>query len=111
MARERLCKVCRCWHDLDQPWPSECYGHTDRAASELPSPMIISDHMNPVQSQLDGKMYDSKSALRATYKAAGVVEVGNDSSFTTDPKPYKPPKPNRNEIEKSVAKAVQQMDI
>ncbi|UPK02389.1 hypothetical protein [Bradyrhizobium sp. 170] len=34
--------------------------------------------MDPVQSQLDGRMYDSKSALRATYRATGVTEVGND---------------------------------
>jgi hypothetical protein len=46
--------------------------------SDLPCPRIASDVMEPVQSQHDGKMYDSKSALRATYRAAGVIEVGND---------------------------------
>lgn len=48
------------------------------ARSDLPSPRIASDVMEPVQSMLDGKMYDSKSALRATYRAAGCIEVGND---------------------------------
>lgn len=48
------------------------------ARSDLPCPRIMSDAMSPVQSMLDGKYYDSKSALRATYRAAGVTEVGND---------------------------------
>lgn len=46
--------------------------------SDLPCPRLASDVMEPLQSQLDGKMYDSKSALRRTYRAAGVTEVGND---------------------------------
>lgn len=72
--------------------------------SDLPGPMIITDTMDPVQSQLDGKFYDSKAALRSTYRAAGVVEVGNDSSVT-DPKPFKRPKPKREDIKASVNKA------
>ena len=48
------------------------------ARSDLPIPMISRDQMDPVQSMLDGKMYDSKSALRSTYRQAGVIEVGND---------------------------------
>ena len=72
--------------------------------SDLPGPMIITDTMSPVQSQLDGKMYDSKAALRATYTAAGVVEVGNDSSVL-QPKPFKRPKPKRDDIKASVNKA------
>lgn len=74
------------------------------ARSDLPGPMIISDTMEPVQSQLDGKFYDSKAALRSTYKAAGVVEVGNDSSVL-NPKPFKRPKPKREDIKASVNKA------
>lgn len=48
------------------------------ARSDLPCPLVISDEMAPVQSMLDGKLYSSKSALRATYRRAGVTEVGND---------------------------------
>ena len=44
-------------------------------------PAVISDAMAPVQSMLDGRLYDSKTALRATYKAAGVTEVGNDPAI------------------------------
>jgi len=78
--------------------------------SDLSSPMISLDTMDAVQSQLDGKFYDSKSALRATYKAAGVTEIGNDSSVT-DPKPFKRPKPDRKAIRESIGKAVNRVGI
>ena len=45
---------------------------------ELCAPMVITDGMRAVQSMTDGKMYDSKSALRKEYRRAGVIEVGND---------------------------------
>lgn len=45
---------------------------------ELCTPMIIPDGHKPVMSMTNGKVYDSKSALRAEYRRAGVVEVGNE---------------------------------
>lgn len=36
--------------------------------SSLPVPVIIGDHMAPGQSQLDGRTYDSRSALAAHYR-------------------------------------------
>lgn len=72
--------------------------------------MINQDTMEPVQSQLDGKMYDSKAALRATYKAHGVVEVGDDSSVT-NPKPRPKPKPDRKKIKAAVGKAFSQVGL
>jgi hypothetical protein len=48
--------------------------------SHLPAPMINTDTMSETQSMLDGKFYTSKSALRATYRQAGVEEIGNDPS-------------------------------
>lgn len=87
-----------------EEYHSAAYQAKRHAVSDLPSPMIIADHMEPVKSMLDGKTYDSKAALRATYKAAGVVEVGNDSSIT-EPKPFRKPKPDRKAIKASVHKA------
>lgn len=101
--RERFCKICGGWHNL-KAWPHNCLPERNMNRSDLPGPMIITDTMDPVQSQLDGKFYDSKAALRSTYRAAGVVEVGNDSSVT-DPKPFKRPKPKREDIKASVNKA------
>lgn len=66
--------------------------------------MIVSDTMAPVQSMLDGKMYDSKSALRTTYRQAGMVELGNDSSVI-NPTPMKPKRPTRKEVRASIDKA------
>lgn len=103
MARQRFCRVCEGWHEPDA-WPHNCMPERNLARSDIPGPMIISDTMDPVQSQLDGKFYDSKTALRSTYKAAGVVEVGNDSSVL-EPKPFKRPKPKREDIKASVNKA------
>lgn len=39
--------------------------------SDFPCPLIRSDNIAPVQSMADGKMYDSMSALRKTYRADG----------------------------------------
>lgn len=72
------------------------------ARSELPAPRIATDIMEPVQSQLDGKLYDSKSALRATYRQAGVVEVGNDPARN---RPFKRPETPRKEIKDVVDRA------
>lgn len=100
----RKCKVCDGWHDLDEPWPHNCLPERNWNRSDLTSPQVIIDTMKPVQSMLDGKMYDSKAALRATYKRAGVVEVGNDSSVK-DPKPFKRPKPDMKAIDAAVRRA------
>jgi hypothetical protein len=104
MARERLCKVCRGWHDLDEPWPDNCRRERIMTRSDLPTPMVITDTMEPVQSMLDGKYYTSKSKLRETYRAAGVTEVGNDPSVT-DPKPHRKPKPSKAEARAAIDKA------
>lgn len=75
------------------------------ARSSLPFPMVITDDMDPVQSQLDGKFYTSKSLLRATYKAAGVTEVGNDPARLRKPKRKAPDrKAIRDTLEKAEAR-------
>ncbi len=70
--------------------------------SRLSCPLIMGDSMEPVQSMLDGKMYDSKSALRATYRAAGVVEVGNDPARL---RPRQRPKIDRKAVKDSLDRA------
>lgn len=39
---------------------------------------VEDDSMPPVLSQLDGKIYDSKSEIRKSYRRAGVLEVGTE---------------------------------
>lgn len=76
----------------------------ERQASDFPRPFIASDTMEPTRSQLDGRYYTSKSSLRETYKAAGVIEVGNDQSrFRTPPKPL----PDREGIRTSIKTAME----
>lgn len=74
------------------------------ARSDLPCPHIVGDTMDPVQSMATGKMYDSKSAIRAEYKQLGLTEVGNDSSVI-DPKPFRKPKPDRKAIRSTIERA------
>jgi hypothetical protein len=69
--------------------------------SDLPVPMVISDVMDPVQSQASGVFYDSKSAIRAEYRRLGMIEVGNDKR-----PPRKRHRTNRAEIKQTVEKAV-----
>jgi hypothetical protein len=99
---ERFCKVCRGWHSLETPWPAECHVPVTYARSSLVAPYVITDGLDYVQSMVDGKVYTSKAALRASYKAHGVVEVGND------PQRFKPPvkpKVERTKILEAVQKA------
>jgi len=48
-----------------------------RRAENMPLPFVISDNMEPTE-QVDGKFYTSKRAFRATGRALGLVEVGNE---------------------------------
>ena len=41
------------------------------ARSGFPCPMVIRDSMDDIQSMADGRIYDSKSALRRSYTAEG----------------------------------------
>jgi len=47
------------------------------ARSDLPRPNVISDIMEPTE-QVDGRFYTSKAAFRATGRALGLTEVGNE---------------------------------
>ncbi len=110
MPRQRLCKVCGGWHELDA-WPSECVKETPDRRSHLSGPMLIRDEMDrPLQSMADGKYYTSKSAMRAEYKARGFTEVGDDKAYT-NPKPKKAPKVDRKAIRDSVDKAFSQAGL
>jgi hypothetical protein len=70
--------------------------------SDLPCPRIASDIMDPVQSQVDGKMYDSKSGIRRSYKETGHEEIGNDPARL---RPFVRPKNDRRKIKETVEKA------
>lgn len=75
--------------------------------SHLSSPSVISDTMPETQSMLDGKHYTSKAKLRATYREAGVTEIGNDPArLRKQPKH----RPDRKAIKTSIEKAKARFD-
>jgi hypothetical protein len=82
--------------------PKDQYVRPEPKRSHLPAPGVISDTMDPVRSMQDGRIYDSKSAIRRHYKAAGVVEIGNDPARL---KPFVKPKPDKKQIRDAVRKA------
>ncbi|TAU82598.1 hypothetical protein [Rhizobium leguminosarum] len=93
--RERYCRVCGGWHQLDK-WPHNCMPAQNPAQSNLPAPHFVSDSID-IQSMHDGRHYTSKAKLRSAYRAAGVVEIGNEK-----PQPIEKPKTDRNEIRKEL---------
>lgn len=113
MATYRICKVCGDLHDTAN-WPDNHREWQPDNRSDLAAPMIIRDSMDPTQSMLDGRIYDSKSNLRRTYRQAGVIEVGNDPSYT-DPERLRSQAPaerkrqkqaSRKKVEAAVGKAL-----
>ncbi|MGO6669950.1 hypothetical protein [Rhizobium ruizarguesonis] len=93
--RERYCRVCGGWHQLDE-WPRNCMPVKSEAQSDLPAPHFVSDSID-IQSMHDGRHYTSKATLRSAYRSAGVVEIGNEK-----PQPIEKPKTDRNEIRKEL---------
>ncbi|MGG7578855.1 hypothetical protein NMA58_03720 [Rhizobium sp. YTUHZ045] len=89
--RERYCRVCGGWHALDA-WPHNCMRVRNLAQSDLPAPHFVSDTIE-IQSMHDGRHYTSKAKLRSAYRAAGVVEIGNER-----PQPIERPKADRTAI-------------
>lgn len=80
----------------------------------LCAPMVISDNQPFIQSMATGEWFDSKSALRATYKPSGnkqgerYTEVGGDPAIL---KPFKKPKSDRKAIKAAVHSAFSKVGL
>lgn len=79
----RLCRACHDFHDLDQPWPSACYGHFGSKAQSS-SLQIIKD-IDPYQAvggdiAAGGKLpkIGGRRQHREYLKRNNYVEVGNE---------------------------------
>lgn len=100
--RERLCKVCRKWHEVDS-WPRDCYGVAPQAQSDtFPVPYFISDTTEPILHPLDQKYYTSKSTFERITREGGYETVGNDPARL---RPRPKPKADIKSIRESVKKA------
>lgn len=104
--RKRYCRVCTGWHPVDDI-PHNCQT-INWNRSPLSAPTVVCDTMDGhLRSYADGKMYDSKAKLRATYKPSGnpqgesYVEVGNEPLKRI----MEPKNPDRKGIEAAVGKA------
>lgn len=96
----RKCKTCGGWHALDR-WGGNCFPEPNWNRSELPSPQVIRDTLENVTNPLTGKPIDSKRALRAEYRRAGVTEVGNEEQKRVTVEP------SEREIAKEVKKQLE----
>lgn len=101
--RQRLCRVCREWHETDA-WPLACYPVASQGQSDaLPVPYFITDTCEPTQHPIDQKFYTSKSTFEKITRDAGYETVGNDPArLRAAPKP----KADRTAIKQSVEKAI-----
>ena len=79
--------------------------HAHHARSDMPAPMLIRDGMDALRSMVTGRMHDSKSALRAEYKAHGVVEMGGEAPKAPSSAPR--PSVTKSEIGEALQKVKQ----
>lgn len=97
------CPDCGEMHDRHE-WPD----NHRRPSEALAAPMVIRDDMPVIRGQHDGKLYDSKRAIRASYQPSGnaegkyFTEIGNDPARH---KPFVKPKPSKKGIRDSLRKA------
>jgi hypothetical protein len=80
---------------------------TDAAKSSLPSPYFVTDTIPETRSMADNKLYTSKKAMRASYRADGnpqgvnYVELGNDEM-----KPFTRPERDRAGDRAAIERAI-----
>lgn len=108
--RFKRCPDCDDLHDVHE-WPD----NHRRPGEALCVPMVIQDRMDaPIQSMATGEWFDSKAALRRTYKSSGnrqgetYTEVGGDPAIL---KPFKKPKPDRMKIKAAVHSAFSKVGL
>lgn len=106
----RKCHACGGHHWVSD-WP-ENHTWEGPSRSDLSAPMVIGDGQEPLKSMADGKVYESKSAMRRSYRADGnpqgveFVEVGNDPGrFKPKPKPKVDEQAITNSLGKAIAQA------
>lgn len=104
--RYRICPDCGEMHDVHD-WPD----NHRRWDEVLAAPSVISDTMPHIQGMHDGKWYDSKRALRASYEPSGnrdgkkFLELGNDPAITRQrAKPKADRKGIRDALDRAEAK-------
>ncbi|HVZ60631.1 MAG TPA: hypothetical protein VG892_07580 [Terriglobales bacterium] len=78
---ERFCKICRNFHNLDEPWPEACAAHyAPKSKSGVQVMRDIEPYKAVALDQRTGKrpVISSRSHHRDFLKANGYVEVGTE---------------------------------
>lgn len=83
----RHCDVCNGWHDLEEPWPSQCMDHYRKRKGEDKVGLQIMKDIDPYKSVVDGSIIGGRKQHRDHLRARGLVEVGNENVKQT----YVPP--------------------
>lgn len=89
----------------DKPVSRERRVYLAPARSDLPAPMIISDHMEAAEHPCTGAMIDSKSRFERITREHGCVTIGNDSARLRNTKEKKP---DRKQIRESLQRSFAQ---
>lgn len=92
----------------DEAMEWDYYNSKDNRAiidNQLVQLNFISDCMPDTKHMVNGKMYSSKAAFRQATKAAGCIEVGNDSSHL-NLKPRKPLELDRRQRREAIKKSI-----
>lgn len=76
---------------------------------QIAAPSVQSDGLglHGLKSMADGKMYDSKAAMRAEYRRLGFVEVGNDSSLTSGKRKASESRDEKDRRRKAVRESIE----
>lgn len=75
--------------------------------NEVVTMNFISDSMEPTRHMANGKYYTSKAAFRAATKAAGCIEIGNETKYFT--KKREPVKLDRKQRRDDIKKAINEL--
>lgn len=104
----RNCDVCaarngvgdpRNWHDLEQPWPSQCMGHYQKRAQKHGDGPTYMPDIQPFKSPIDGHVVNSRREWSMHKQMHGVIEVGNEKM---PEKKYEPPPPPGPDIARAM---------
>lgn len=71
-------------------------------------PALIGDEMLPTKNMVDGEIYTSKAAMRATYKSSGNAEGARFAEVGNDPAMFRrasKPKPDHAAVKAAVGRA------
>jgi hypothetical protein len=71
------------------------------------APFVISDSMPHTRHMVTGEYFDSKAKFRATTKAHGCVEVGNEAATLL--KPRKPIEMDRGQRREDIKRAIHEL--